>query len=561
MSGGLIAGGYKTRQAKRALDLTLLIPVLLFVCFFVLYSATRTRFNTFDAVSYANQVERLYPRTHDPSWLFHPHHLLFNISGYAVRNLLRLFGWHGSVLETFEAINAAFAAFGIAIFFIFLRRKTGSIAIPIASALMLGVTYGYWVAATDGRVNVISAVMLLVSFSLLSPPVRRSYFTAGIVAALGILYHESAVLFVPVGAILSFLAVEADTETDIKGRVRNAAIFVVTCLAVVIAAYLIVGIAVLGLHSPHAFRHWATQYAELGWWWDFHILRNLSLDNQALLHAIVVHSRANAIPSSPEWMYRASEIGCVIAGICLIISTFLLWWKDRALVAGCWLWMLIYAAFFTVWSPGYFIFWIPVVLAATTLTFNGLGTAASSSLLRGFICAMIVAWGLCIGVQNASEGIVPHLEPGGSPFQRVALDIKEHTDPDDIVILTGEGDLAECEVNIPYFGDREAISLHTMLARHHDDPRETEAAVQAQIDTAMRSGHGVYVLAEAHDPAGASTLLIARHPAATIAFIRDLYAPWTSQISWKSDHGPVWKLAERPVHKAEVSRRVKHHRH
>ena len=552
-SGRRSAVGSKTTQADRALDLTLLLPLLLFVSFFILYGATRTRFNTFDAVSYANQVERLYPRSHNPSWLFHPHHLLFNISGYALHKLLQSFGWRGNVLETFEAINAAFAAFGIAVFFIFLRRKTSSIAIPIAASLMLGVTYGYWVAATDGRVNMISAVMLLASFSLLSPPVRHSYFTAGIVAALGILYHESAMLFVPVGALLSFLAAEEDSKPDTKERICNAAKFVVTCLAVVISAYLVVGIAALGLHSPHAFRHWATQYAELGWWWDFHIVRNLSLDNQALLHAIVVHSHGSAVPSSLRWMYRASEIGCIVAGISLLISTFLLWWKDRALAAGCWLWMLIYAAFFTVWSPGYFIFWIPVVVAAATLTFTGLGKAASTPALRSFIGLMIVAWCLCVGIQNATEGIVPHLKSSGSPFQRVALDIKQHTRPGDIVILTGEGDLAECEVNIPYFGDREAVSLHTMLARHRDDSRETKAAVQAQIDAAIRAGHRVYVLAEAHDPIGASALLIARHPEANVEFIRDLYAPWTSQISWRSDHGPIWELKERSVHKGDSS--------
>ena len=50
----------------------------------VLYWATRTQANTFDAVSYANQIAHLYPRTGDPRWLFHPHHLLFNALGYVL---------------------------------------------------------------------------------------------------------------------------------------------------------------------------------------------------------------------------------------------------------------------------------------------------------------------------------------------------------------------------------------------------------------------------------------------------------------------------------------------
>lgn len=548
MANGPIAALPKASPAKRALEGTLIIPLLLFACFFALYTETRTHFNTFDAVSYANQIERLYPRTHDPRWLFHPHHLLFNVSGYAIHALLRLFGWHGSALETLEAINAAFAAFGIAVFFRLLSRKTGSIAIPLAAALTLGSTYGYWIAATDGRVNMISAILLLAAFSVLSSPTPRSTVYAGILAALGILYHESAVLFVPVGVLMAFLTEESDSRQELKNRLRNAVIFGAVCLGVVIAAYLTAGIAFLGLHSPHAFRHWATQYAELGWWWDFHIARNLSLDQQALLHAIAVSSRPNDSPSGEKPLFWASFFGYLAAGIWLLASTFLLWKRERALVAGCWTWMLIYAAFFTVWSPGYFIFWIPVVLAAAVLTTAGAGLVWKPA-FRGFPCAAILVWCACVGGQNAAEGIVPHLQTESSPFQRIAADIKEHTGPGDIVILTGEGDLAECEVNIPYFADREAISLHTMLARQRDDAGAAKAAIQAQIDAAIRSDHGVYVLDEAHDPAGASKLLVSRHPTATVSFMRDLYAPWTSQVSWRSDHGPVWILKERPAAK------------
>ena len=526
------------------------IPLLLFIGFFSLYSATRTHFNTFDAVSYANQIERLYPRSHDPRWLFHPHHLLFNISGAAAYAAARICGWRGSALECLEAINAAFAAFGIALFFRLLSRKTGSVLIALAAALTGGLTYGYWVAATDGRVNTISAVLLLAAFSVLSPAGgRRSIAAAGIVGALAVLYHESAALFVPVGTILAFFADVPGSKPPVKERIRNAAIFCGVCLGAVLAAYLVVGIAVLGMRSPHAFRHWATQYAELGWWWDFHIGRNISLDREALLQAIVVPSRPSAAPSAAGWLSPAAVFGCIAALLSLAASTFLLWRQDRASVAGCWVWILVYAAFFTVWSPGYFIFWIPVVLAAGILAFWGPAAASPKPAVRGAAAAVILAWCACVGSQNATAGIRPHLRAGSSPFQRVAADIKTHTRPGDLVVLTGEGDLAECEVNIPYFGDRDAISLHTMLARRDEDPGATKAAVRAEIETAMRGGHNIYMLDEAHNPAGASALLIARHPAATVSFLRDLFAPWTSAVAWRSDHGPVWKLKERQATK------------
>jgi len=57
-------------RSKNELTLT---SACLFVALTVLYIATATRFNTFDAVSYANQIAHLYPRTGNPIWLFHPH--------------------------------------------------------------------------------------------------------------------------------------------------------------------------------------------------------------------------------------------------------------------------------------------------------------------------------------------------------------------------------------------------------------------------------------------------------------------------------------------------------
>ena len=76
------SGVYSHTKAQTARAKAGLFTVGLFAVVLALYWATPTRLNTFDAVSYANQIGRLYPHTEDRHWLFHPHHLLFNAVGY-----------------------------------------------------------------------------------------------------------------------------------------------------------------------------------------------------------------------------------------------------------------------------------------------------------------------------------------------------------------------------------------------------------------------------------------------------------------------------------------------
>src|SRR3569833_939563 len=125
------------------------MPLVFFLVFSALYCATRTAYNTFDAVSYSNQVAHLYPRTGDPHWLFHPHHLLFTLTGYVLWTLARACGCHGGPLIVIETFNAIVGALVIALFFVFLRRlMQRSIWLPFIVSTGLGLSFGYWICST-----------------------------------------------------------------------------------------------------------------------------------------------------------------------------------------------------------------------------------------------------------------------------------------------------------------------------------------------------------------------------------------------------------------------------
>ncbi len=105
----------------RALRSLWLPTLLIFWGTLGVYWNTRTEANTFDAVSYANQIAHLYPRTGQVHWLFHPHHLLFNAVGYVLWRTAHLLGYAGGSLVVLQSLNAVLGAAGVAVMYVTLR--------------------------------------------------------------------------------------------------------------------------------------------------------------------------------------------------------------------------------------------------------------------------------------------------------------------------------------------------------------------------------------------------------------------------------------------------------
>ena len=530
-----------------------LMPVGVFLVFAVLYCATRTAYNTFDAVSYSNQIAHLYPRTGDPHWLFHPHHLLFNATGYVLWTISRALGYHGGPLVVIETFNALVGALGIALFYVTLRRlMQRSNWLPVIVASGLGLSFGFWICATDARVNAASTTLLIASFAVLCTNFEfarlRHAAAAGLLAGLALLYHESSGLFLFVG--LSALAVMPSRAP----RLRLAATFVVAWGVVVAIGYLIVGGLVLRLHSPTAFHSWSSEYSELGWWWNFHIAHNIRLDGYALRHAAFVeppgkrgtfHLAADT-PTGLLALYFATLVGWAV-GIYYFVAALPLLWRThyRPILIMSVVWVLLYAAFFTVWSPGYFVFWVPVLVPVSLILALTMAHYRSG---RGGVVVnwLVAAWIAMFATVNVMSSIGPHMPPNTSPFHRIADEYRVHTVPGDIVVMAGVGDLSELEVNIPYFADRQAYSAHTILERSHDDPTTAIANLQSTMRDTMAAGHTVYVVDDVYDMVHSPGVVIGletHHHGINPDQLKPLFEPWKVEQAWMSSHGQVWKLA------------------
>lgn len=541
------------RQARRAAQLP---SAALFLGALFVYWATRTAYNTFDAVSYANQIGHLYPRTGDARWLFHPHHLLFNAVGWALWRMAGAVGYAGGPLVVLQSLNAILGAAGIVVFYLALRRLTQrSRGLPLLLALCLAVSYGYWVCATDGRVNMASVTLLLSAFAVLCGfwhgPTARRAAGLGALAGLAVLFHQSAGLFLPVALVGIGLAPQNPMVLPALARRRKRRQCLV-CLgawaAVVAVPYLLVGLLALGLRSPGEFRAWMTSYAALGYWWDFDVWHNLRLDAAALRGAAFVEPPGHRgtfhlsrdVPTALRALYWSVLGGWLLAVWAFLLALPLLWRSHhRRVLVACLIWIGLYGAFFTVWNPGYFVFWVPVLIPISVL----LALAASHYRARrgGIVVNYLIGiWLVMCGALNLAVSLGPHLNPATDPFRRAAADVRAHTQAGDLIVLAGMGEGAQCEVDIPYFADRDVLSVHSVFSKAREDRTKAEDALRAQIAQTWASGHAVYAFNDLwHLPRARKDL--AKH-GLTPRSLSALFEPYDKSPAWTGPRGPVWRL-------------------
>ncbi len=517
---------------------------LLFFGTLIVYLLTRTHLNTFDAVAYANQIG-LAHETGKLRPLFHPHHLLFNALGFGGWRLARLAGFTGGPLIVNQTLNAVEGAWGVGLFYALLRRVQPAGFAPVWIALGLAGSFGWWICATDGRVNMPSSILMLAAFSvwvrLRARPSVLEAALVGALAGLAVLLHESAGLFVFVGSVGVFTAA--------SGQKRGALLLAYggSWVGVVVLAYGLVGALALHLHSLFGFKHWMNAYAERGWWWDFHVVHNLRLDLFGLRHAVFAQplgrAALNQTPLAPLgtaalgllWLcYGLALLGLAAAGVSILAALPRLKRSaDWPIVLVCLTWTVLYAAFFTVWCPGAFVFWVPVLVPLGTL----LLLAKPSPKLLG-------VWAGVFAGLNFLAGILPYLKPVNGISQRVAFDIKAHTPPRSVMIVSGVGEDAQAEVDIPYFANRPVLSLHGLLAHSVTLPA-AQAALDKSLAGALGAGRQVYVLDEIWTRWDSVAGLTRQSPGITSAGLQALLGKYALVPAWTGPRGIVYRIRSR----------------
>jgi len=516
------------------------MSLAIFCVFFALYLATPTGNYTFDAVNYANMIR--LSETSGPLPLFHPHHILFNGIGLAAWRLLGLIDPGIDPLSALQIMNSFAGAFGVVVLFLVLRRLLADAqpadskgwepaAVAAAAAAVVGLTFGWWVASTDGRPYILPMAAVLASFYLAYQTARTAsvWPAAGLGAtiAAAVLLHQSHALFLIVGITAIIIS-----PTPFINKLKLSAVAIGVFLPMALLPY----IAALRIRETQSISEaidWAFTYAKLGVWWDFDILGNIDSDLSGLRHAFLADISGKSA--------RLPFISALLGHAVILFSSALisLGFLDRTLgyirrrrrrsarriyildgiKGGAFyqmpnplyvfnvlmaVWIISYSAFFTVWTPGFFVFWIPVALAwVIFLVVNGSAVISSK---YTFVVALLAA--VCFGIANLWLYVLPKMPEESNRPLMIARKVKQNTPEKSLIIVTGMGYVANMEVYIPYFAERETVSLHHAMIRHGDNGMKW---LLEKIKNSLAEGSRVYIFGEVFDSPKAWQELGARY--------------------------------------------------
>lgn len=489
------------------------IPSAVFLLFLIVYGSLPTTWYTYDAVAYASHI-RNFTESGKAGWLFHPHHLLFNSLGLITWRIMNFIGISSDPLGALQYMNAFFGALGLALTYVLLRRGTLgrrtngtsyqlSITQSLAAVLMLGSAFGYWACATDGRVNMpgIVGVILVVglAWSMLESPTLGRCILMACDTVLAVGLHQSHGLLLAAG-----LGAVAFSQIPWKKRIGFGALYLTTVFTGIALMYVSVGVAFKHVECFADLKNWALAYAHDGRWWSFSISHNLMLDVKAIIHAFVGGTvNRTSIQSNWTWFMavptlcvvlpmavRRMNIGSKGLGQVWMDESGLIWRKVGvvALVAAP------YAAFFTLWNPGYFVFWMPVAFALVA-AWALIGSGVNRPLRSSWVTVSLV-WA-AVALTSSLSVLVPRTSQRSNSSLVTCESLRRVAGEGDMVLMTGSGlGSPGLEVYIPYFNRMSLKSLSWEIKHSDRDLQRTVKSVRSVTRKRIQSGHQVFILPE-----------------------------------------------------------------
>ncbi|MBC8101108.1 MAG: hypothetical protein H7Z41_00790 [Cytophagales bacterium] len=489
---------------------------------FSLYLATLTHFHSFDSVAYALNIRR-FEETGRAGWLFHPHHLLFNCLGWiSHETLVCLVDSEATTLTALQVFTCGFGALGVGLFAVWIHEETRSRYVSALAAAALGGSWGWWFASTDGRANVAATALLPLVLWALSRAARASPSSgslpkryaglAGLALGAVCLLHESHVLFLPVALGAAFLP-----AAPLKARLRRAIALLAAFTATVAIPYVLVLILVKRLGTLSEMQAWLLSYARQDTWWSFALEENLFKDARAEWKFLTGQD-LSAPGGSLIWGGPASSVSLLLWTV-LTATGIYGWFRGRIPRSGPTIQppsfggavalsgLILYAAFFTIWDPGYYVFWCVQSLFFIALLAFGWQSAARTKSVRAALFLIV----LTLGVINYSAAIQPRQETTRNPHLGLAQAVRPIADRGGILLATGTGKAAEAEVYVPYFARMQVLVLHQAFAEANGDPDQAFASLQQTVGKVLGRGNCVFLLSEVVTPGEGQRALARRY--------------------------------------------------
>lgn len=152
-----------------------------------------TQTHSVDAWGYAGDIK--YGRN-----LFYPHHLLYNATGFSLKNILNSLGFYPDVMRMLIFINGVFAWLAMIVLYNIVRKFNNSVIKSLALVAVAAFSFGIWRFATENETYILPiffsllASYFFIDFTFESKDYKQKaycrVFLSGLFAAVACLYHQ-----------------------------------------------------------------------------------------------------------------------------------------------------------------------------------------------------------------------------------------------------------------------------------------------------------------------------------------------------------------------------------
>ncbi len=292
-----------------------------------LYLAFPTRNYYWDGVRFAIEIEKNLPL----SALAQPNHLIYELCGAWLYDAFDAMGFPVRALYLMQVANCLLAGSAVILLFKILRGKGWTNGRSLIAAWIFGFSATWWKFASDANAYVPAIFLLLCAYALIGSP--RWVWLAGLATAGAMLFHELAILFLPVGLILLW-----------KHRALLLT-YLTAALAPVAIAY---AWAYEAANPGQSFWRWITSHSADSAF-SFNPLKDLGYTLRGTVRLVFGGRWPDLVPN-PLSIAVCVLLAAAAAGFVFYASRAFPWKSisaPRALIC----WIAVYVAFLFLWMP------------------------------------------------------------------------------------------------------------------------------------------------------------------------------------------------------------------
>ncbi len=345
------------------------------------YLLLPTRNYYWDGVAFAINVEKQLPLRDT----LHPNHLLYTAAYVWLYHAALLIGLQTRALFLMQSVNSLLAGASVALVYRALRRRAIRMESAITGTLVFAFAATWWKFSTDADAYIPSIFLLLCANDLLET--RRNVFLAAATHAAAMLFHELAILFLPIALL------------RLKGP-KNRLSYAACSLGPAGIAYVLAYREVCGRFRVARLAGWAMAHSpDASFSWQ--PLRDLGLTLAGTLR-LFFGGRLDQAAAGPFTIVGAVAVAACLAGLAV-------GWKRggaprfRMPPKDLLLWVGVYAAFLFVWMPQntfYRLFYLPPLVIGACCSVR---RARADRLLPWMFCGALFAWNLVFAIYPQSR--------------------------------------------------------------------------------------------------------------------------------------------------------------